>query len=176
MRTRRPVQGLILAALAVFPLYPLQAAPAGTDDLKTVVAAMAKIGRSFSPSFAPDGQTLAFVSSLSGSPQLWTIPVAGGFPMQLTAFDDPTGQADWSPTGEWIAFILLPSGGLNTQIYLIRPDGTGTRRITDGGQDNNFHAGWTDDGTAVRLTSNRRDPAVTDPYLYTVGAGTLRLL
>ena len=52
----------------------------------------------------------------------------------------------WSPEGSLLAFTVSPGGGLNTQIYLARPDGTGLRRITDGGQEGNQLTGWSHDG------------------------------
>jgi Tol biopolymer transport system component len=42
------------------------------------VALMARIGRCGSPSFSPDGARLAFVSDLTGTPQVWTVAAAGG--------------------------------------------------------------------------------------------------
>lgn len=106
------------------------------DDLAPMVAAMGRVGAATWPSLAPDGKQLAFLTRLSGSPQVWTVPTAGGWPMQVTAFDDPVSAVEWSPTGEWIALTVAPGGGLNTQIYLVRPNGTGLRRITEGGKEN----------------------------------------
>jgi dipeptidyl aminopeptidase/acylaminoacyl peptidase len=49
------------------------------------------------PRWAPDGRTLAFVSTRSGSPQVWRIRTDGGEPIQMTNI--PTGVNDfaWSP-------------------------------------------------------------------------------
>ena len=116
-------------------------APRSEDELARAVALMAKIGFAASPSFSPDGRQLAFVSNLSGLPQVWTAPAAGGFPTLVTAFDDPVGFVNWSPDGQWLAFNVAPGGGLNEQIYVARPDGTGLRRLTEGGRENNFLGG-----------------------------------
>ena len=40
--------------------------------------------RDASPSFSPDGATLAFLSTRSGDPQVWFLPVAGGEPEKKT--------------------------------------------------------------------------------------------
>lgn len=52
------------------------------------MARMAKIRSCSLPSFAPDGRHLAFVSDLSGVPQVWTVATEGGWPEMATAVDD----------------------------------------------------------------------------------------
>jgi dipeptidyl aminopeptidase/acylaminoacyl peptidase len=140
------------------------------------VAAMAQIRSCGSPSFSADGKQIAFVSDLTGIPQLWIAPAAGGFPTQVTALDDPVSGAIWSPDGAWLAFSVAPGGGLNEQIYVVRPDGSELRRLTEGGQENNFLGEWTRDGRFVTMSSNRRDPATTDSYLIDVASGVARLV
>ena len=145
---------LILAALAI---ALASVAHAADDDLERSVALMAKIGSASSPSFSPDGKTIAFVSNMSGLPQVWTVDAAGGYPQLVTAFDDPVGFVEWSPDGAWLAFTLAPGGGMNVQVYLVRPDGTGLKRLTDGGKENNRLGPWSDDGSLLVLGSNRRE-------------------
>ncbi len=151
-------------------------APA-SDELTASVTRMARVGRAFSPTFSPDGKRIAFVSDLSGTPQIWTVSSEDNWPDQITAFDDPVGGVIWSPDGAWLMFSLLPGGGLNSQIYLVRPDGSGLRRLTDGGKDNNWLGDWTPDSKAVTLASNRANPAGgMDAYLANVESGELRLV
>jgi dipeptidyl aminopeptidase/acylaminoacyl peptidase len=147
-----------------------------TDDLATTVTRLTRVGSCFSPSFSPDGSRLAFVSNVTGRPQIWTVATAGGWPDLVTAFDDPVPRVAWSPDGAWLACLVAPGGGMNTQVYLLRPDGTGVRRLTAGGQDNNWLGPWTHDGTALAIASNRRDANAMDAYLVDVATGALRLV
>lgn len=167
----------ITAALAFFvsPNLFVKALPP-PDELESSVALMGKIGFVASPSFSPDGKTIAFVSNLSGIPQVWTMPVGGGFPKLVTAFDDPVGFVAWSPDGKWLAFNVAPGGGFNEQIYVARPDGSDLRRLTEGGKENNFLGDWTRDGKYIFFNSNRRDPASTDAYLFDVAGGQMRMV
>jgi dipeptidyl aminopeptidase/acylaminoacyl peptidase len=160
---------LVLAVLAA-------SASASADDLEIAVARMSRVGFSRSPSFSPDGGRIAFVSNLSGLPQVWTVPTAGGFPRMVTSSDDPVGNVRWSPDGKWIAFALAPGGGMNTQVYLVRPDGTELRRLTQGGKETNRLGNFRHDGKKLILGSNQRTGVGIDSYVYDVTSGALDLV
>jgi dipeptidyl aminopeptidase/acylaminoacyl peptidase len=113
---------------------------------------------------------------MNGMPQVWVMPADGGFPMLVTALDDPVGFVVWSPNAAWLAFNVAPGGGLNEQIYVVRPDGTGLRRLTEGGKENNFLGDWTYDGRFLTFSSNRRTAASTDSYLLDVVSGQMKMV
>ncbi|MET0620007.1 MAG: hypothetical protein ABW056_07000, partial [Thermoanaerobaculia bacterium] len=84
MKTIRALLASALVVAAGTGPAPCGAAP---DDLESSVALMARIGSASSPSFSPDGRTLAFVTNLGGLPQVWTVDASGGYPQLVTAFD-----------------------------------------------------------------------------------------
>ena len=58
------------------------------------------------PRFAPDGKTLAFLSTRSGTPQIWAMSLEGGEPRKLT--DVPGGASEplvFAPGGKKMAFV-----------------------------------------------------------------------
>ncbi len=169
-----PLEEILLAASPTNVARPPATSPAA-DDLETAVSRMSRVGFSRSPSFSPDGKTIAFVSNLNGVPQVWTVPASGGFPRLVTSFDDPVGNVEWSPDGTWIAFSLAPGGGMNAQVYLVKPGGTGLKRLTDGGKETNRLGGFRHDGGTLALGSNRRTGAAIDAYLYDTETGSLAL-
>ncbi|HTQ78544.1 MAG TPA: S9 family peptidase [Thermoanaerobaculia bacterium] len=174
MRTFLPSRLLAVLGLTLLATQPLWAAglpPA--DDLAATVGRMARIGFCSSPSFSPDGQRLAFVANLSGVPQVWTVAVGGGWPEQVTALEDQVGGVEWSPDGRWLAFSLAPGGGMNQQIYLVRPDGRDLKRLTAGGKDNNWLGGWSHDGRQLAFSSNQ-DGETMDDYLWDATTGQAR--
>ncbi len=57
------------------------------------------------PRWSPDGSRIAFLSSRSGSNQIWTIPVAGGEATKLTDLPEAATYVAWSPDGSKIAFV-----------------------------------------------------------------------
>jgi hypothetical protein len=133
---------------------------------------LARLGAASAPTLSPEGARVAFVTRLSGVPQVWVAPASSGYPRQVTAFDDPVTGVLWSPDGAWLAVGVAPGGGNNGQIYLVRPDGTGARRITPGGKDNNALNTWSRDGRTLFLASNRESPGEMRVYAYDVARGT----
>lgn len=164
-----------VALLITLTLTLAAGVPAGDDELERTVTLMAKIGYSRSPSFSPDGRRVAFLSNISGSPQVWTVPVESGWPAKVTALEDPVVGVLWSPAGDRLAISAAPGGGMNSQVFLVRPDGRGLRRITAGGKTNNSLGRWSHDGRFLSFSSNRRRAAVIDTYLYEPARGRAQL-
>jgi dipeptidyl aminopeptidase/acylaminoacyl peptidase len=168
---------LVLIAVFVLLVFPFaRAETSPPNDLERAVALMAKVGACWSPAFSPDGTRIAFISNMSGVPQVYVMPATGGFPEQVTALDDAVDEVTWSPAGEILAIAVAPGGGLNTQVYVLKPDGADLRRLTDGGKENNYVDRWSDDGKILAISSSRRDPATTDSYFIDLGSGKMRMI
>lgn len=168
---------LALIALSSFALFPAtRAETPPPNELERTVALMAKVGACWSPVFSPNGTKIAFVSNMSGVPQVYVIPAAGGFPQQVTALDDAVDEVTWSPAGDLLTIEVAPGGGLNTQIYVMKPDGAGMRLLTDGGKENNYVDRWSPDGKTLGISSSRRDPATTDSYFIDLASGKMRMV
>jgi Tol biopolymer transport system component len=58
---------------------------------------------------------------------------------------------DWSPDGEWLAFSTT---GTRENIFLVRPDGSGYRQVTDD-EFRNRGPVWSSDGSRFAFFSNR---------------------
>jgi dipeptidyl aminopeptidase/acylaminoacyl peptidase len=166
----------LIAISSVLLLRETQAETPPPNELERNVALMAKVGACWSPSFSPDGTKIAFVSNMSGVPQVYVMPATGGFPQQVTALDDAVDSVNWSPAGDLLAIAVAPGGGLNTQVYVLKPDGGGPRLLTEGGKENNFFDHWSSDGKTVAISSNRRAPATTDSYFVDLASGKMRMV
>jgi Tol biopolymer transport system component len=93
--------------------------------------------------FSPDAERIVFVSSREGGhANLWILDVATREVKRLTREEAGDFRPNWSPDGKWIAFssdrnepYVTASGRWEQEhlieIYLIRPDGSGLRRLTN---------------------------------------------
>ena len=95
--------------------------------------------------FSPDGRQLVFVSSRNdGFAHLWTMDLQTRQAKPLTSGSGGDFRPSWSPDGSWIAFSSDRGSTLPfahgrwehlhlVDLYLIRPDGTDLKRITEHG-------------------------------------------
>jgi dipeptidyl aminopeptidase/acylaminoacyl peptidase len=127
-----------------------------------------------------DGMTVACVSDASGQFNLWTHPVAGGAPRQLTFFaDQSVRQFAWVPDGSRLAFTADTHGDEKTQVYLIYADGSGLARISEALGRRYLLAyvsPFSPDGQYLLYYGADRDPAVADVIVYDLGGGPARRL
>lgn len=142
------------------------------DRRRDDIVAMANIGLCRTGAYLADGKDVVFISNLSGSPQIWKVPATGGWPVQLTAFNDPVTALVPSPTQDLIAFQLAPGGGLNAQVYVMNGDGSGVKQITKGGKTNNFLGTWSKDGTLLSFGSNEQNTTGVDFFIYDTNKGS----
>jgi Tol biopolymer transport system component len=104
------------------------------------------------PEYSPDGKRILFLSTRSGSYEVWVCGSEGESPLQLTYLNAHTGTPHWSPDGRQIVFDSLQAG--NHDIYAIGADGGQPRRLTtDPAED--VAASWSRDGRWIWFSSAR---------------------
>ncbi len=98
------------------------------------VATMLRIARINEPALSPDGRTVAFtVQSIdldkdAKPEQIYTVPVEGGAPRQISRDGTQNERPQWSPDSKQIYFISNRSG--SSQIWAMAADGDQPRQIT----------------------------------------------
>lgn len=118
------------------------AQPTGPQELGTqtgmtrdTTAALIGCWASWGPSLSPDGAEVAFISDRRGRPELWVQAVGTMSARSLFLSDDPVVGVRWSADGQWLAVTVAPGGGVRTQVWVVRPDGSEARVIAgDAGQ------------------------------------------
>ncbi len=106
-----------------------------------------------SPQFSPDGKSIVFGSTRSGSTEIWLCDSEGQQLRQLTSMGGPlTGTPRWSPDSRQIAFDSRSQG--NADIYVISVEGGAPRRLTTEASEDVVPS-WSQDGRWVYFCSNR---------------------
>lgn len=109
--------------------------------------------RDASPRFSPDGTRVAFMSTRSGSAEIWLADADGKNLTQLTRFEGPqTRNPRWSPDGTRLAFESHAEGYAG--VYLTAIATGRTERLTDGSFIERLPI-WSPDGQWIYFDSNR---------------------
>ncbi len=129
--------------------FDISTFPFGTDPTENVRRARPltrQTGHVLTPTAAPDGREIAFLSDSGGHGNLWVKSIQTGEVRQITFEDDPhvaVGVPVWSPDGRSIAFVSSKGHtGFDFGIWLVNPDGTDPRNVAKEG----LGPAWSSDG------------------------------
>jgi TolB protein len=98
------------------------------------------------PSWSPDGRRIAFSNNLSGSGRMYIVNPDGSGLVDLSGVGEGK-KVDWSPDGQSILFASRRSDtGGGTDLYVMRPDGSEVKRLTNNSAD---CPAWSPDGRYI---------------------------
>jgi len=118
-----------------------------------------------SPSFAPDGRRIAYVSFEQKRPRIFVQHIDTGRREQITNFEGLNGAPSWSPDGSRLAFVLSRDG--NPEIYVMDMGSRQMRRVTNQGAIDT-EPFWGKDGQTIYFTSDRSGK----PQIYKTNIGS----
>jgi dipeptidyl aminopeptidase/acylaminoacyl peptidase len=118
----------------------------------------------FGASFSPDARSLLVTSNQSGVFNVWTFPIDGGAPRQLTnSTTDAIFSRGYFPGDERILYSSDRGGNELTHVYVRDPDGRTTDLTPGETLKANFN-GWAGDDRSLFISTNERDPMAFDLY------------
>ncbi|MBI4234459.1 MAG: S9 family peptidase [Chloroflexi bacterium] len=132
------------------------------------------IRSAYGASFSPSGRRLAFLTDITGTPQVWAVDTRSGWPDQVTFFDERVGLAEYSPTEDLLVFAMDQGGSERHQLYLASGDGRSLVPLTQQPEAIHTFGAWSPDGKAIAFAANRRNPAFFDIYVQETSATEAR--
>src|SRR5689334_9916079 len=117
---------------------------APADDLQARLPHLEAAGAAWAPAPTPDGQRVAFLTTLFGGRQLASVAVQGSYPLQLT--DEPSSPLEAvyvPPDGKRLVVTAVRDG---QRRLLLLDDGPGSPEAIDPAAGEQFLGGATRDG------------------------------
>ncbi len=132
-----------------FDVWSFPFGPSAVDNVRQATAVTRQTGEVLTPTAAPDGDQIAFLSDSGGHSNLWVISTRTAQLRQLTFESDAAvsvGAPVWSPDGSSIAFVSSKGlTGLQFGVWLVNPDGTNQRSLAMPG----LGMAWSQDGKTL---------------------------
>ncbi len=100
---------------------------------------------------------LAFLSDVTGVPQVWMVGADGGSPRRLTDFSERIGALAASPHGNRIVFGMDAGGNERQQLWTLEPDNGEARALTADPRSIHAFGAFSPDGGRFAFASNSRD-------------------
>jgi TolB protein len=120
------------------------------------------------PTWAPDGRSIAYTSYRRGFPDIFVSLIFEGTLQNPTAGKGQNWLPAWSPDGTQIAFTSNRDG--NPELYVMNRDGSNVRRITNNPAIDTTPT-WSPTGQQIAFTSDRSG----GPQVYVMGADGLNV-
>ena len=128
------------------------------------------------PSYAPNTDDIAYLTAVTEVNQVWKHPARGGWPEQLTFFNDRVLDVEWSPRGDLILFTKDQGGDERAQLYLMDPEGESIEALTSSPKVIHEFGGFSRDGAWICYSSNERTERLFDVYVMELATRKARRL
>lgn len=168
--------GALLLLSLVSPKASAQAAAPSVQRERYGIDRYLNIRSSGSPTLSPNADRVAFLTNITGTPQVWMVGAQGGWPEQLTFYPDSVGFVRWSPDGSGLVFAKARGGDENAQLFWLSPDGAETRALTNDPKIRHNFGDWSHDGKKISYASNKRNKDYFDIYIMDVATGREELV
>lgn len=110
---------------------------------------------SFYASLSPDGKSVLFINSETGSNEVYELELASGNITQLSHLKSEIGSPEISPDNKFILFTRKVSN--NAQIWIMNRDGSNPHELYSSSGKDAHDATWSPDGSQILFAFGRGD-------------------
>ncbi|MCI0356402.1 MAG: S9 family peptidase [Acidobacteria bacterium] len=166
----RTVGAWMLALALTAPAWGQTPAAAAGKDLveksgRFDMARYLNIRSATAPSYSPVTDDIVYLTNVTGTNQVWKHPARGGWPEQLTFFDERVQEVEWSPRGDVVLFTRDAGGDERSQLWLMDPNGVSLVALTQSPKVIHAFGGFSHDGAWICYSSNERTEGRFDVYV-----------
>jgi dipeptidyl aminopeptidase/acylaminoacyl peptidase len=120
--------------------------------------------------WSPDGRRVAFITEITGVPQVWEVAAEGdSWPEQLTFHEERISYAAYSPKGDEILFGMDAGGNERSQLFLL--DDGEVKDLTSAPEAIHYPGGFSPDGRRIAYTATRRNGTDFDVFVQDLPEG-----
>jgi len=141
--------------------YELQIADADGQNPQAALISKEPI---ISPTWSPDGGSIAYVSFENKKPIVFVHSLSTGKRHVAANFKGSNSAPAWAPDGKTLAVVLTKDGG--SQLFTVNADGSAVRRLTSS-PSIDTEPRYSPDGAWIYFTSDRGGT----PQIYRIAAG-----
>ncbi|MGH8004104.1 MAG: S9 family peptidase, partial [Limisphaerales bacterium] len=124
----------------------------------------------------PAGDKVLFTSNMPGVAQLFVVSSKGGWPNQISFYEDRVAYGTWSPDGQWVLFGKDIGGSERTQLFLSTTTGERVVQLTDNNKVIHSFGAWSPDGRKIAYASNERNETYFDIYIMDLASKEKKLV
>ncbi|MGH9532359.1 MAG: S9 family peptidase, partial [Terriglobales bacterium] len=126
------------------------------------------------PSYSPVTDDIVYLTNVTGTNQVWKHPARGGWPEQLTFFDERVQEVRWSPRGDVVLFSRDFGGDERSQLWLMDINGESMVPLTDAPKVIHDFGDFSRDGAWICYSSNERSEGLFDVYVMELATRKVR--
>lgn len=143
-----------------------------TADGKPDVARFLLVRSARSATPLAGGAAIAYLSDVTGTPQLWSVPTDGGFPQQLT-YGSGVDWVEAAPDGG-LLYGADTDGDERVAMVLLSADGTRERVVVPKSPAFRSFGDWSSDGARFAYASTERNGKDFDVWVADAASGDVR--
>ena len=129
-----------------------------------------KIRAAYGATWSPDGRRVAFLTDITGVPQVWEVQSGGpGWPEQLTFHEERVSGVHYSPKENKLLFGMDAGGNERSQLFLLDGSTGEERDLTRAPDAIHYFGGFSPEGGRIAYTATRRNGTDFDVFVQDLG-------